>query len=151
VRGLHLANRIIPVVGDLAGPTAVREMGSVMREMGVELTAFYVSNVEFYLWGDGVFGAWADNLASLPVAPDAVLIRSYFPRLAGRHPAALPGYYATQMLQPVRTVLEARDGRPFRGYGDLVTRELIPLQGPVEGVPGGGVGRAGGSGPSDGS
>ncbi len=133
VRDLHRANRIIPVVGDLAGASAVREMGRVLREMELELTAFYVSNVEFYLWGDGLFDAWTANLAALPAAPDAVLIRSYFPRLAGRHPAAIPGYYATQMLQPVRTVVEASEGRPFQGYGDLVTRDLIPLQGPVDG------------------
>jgi hypothetical protein len=131
VRDLELANRVVPVVGDLAGSHALREMGAVMREMGLELTAFYVSNVEFYLWGDGSFPRWADNLASLPLADGAVVIRSYFPSFGGRHPAALPGYYATQLLQPAATVVESTEGEPFRGYGDLVTRDLMELRAPA--------------------
>ena len=127
VRSLQLANRVIPVVGDLAGPSALRALGRVLEETGLELTAFYTSNVEFYLWRDGSFERWAENLGALPRARDAVIIRSYFPNL-GRHPAALPGYYATQLLQPVASVT---DGPAFESYGDLVTRDLIPLRAPA--------------------
>jgi hypothetical protein len=130
LRELQLANRVVPVVGDLAGPRALPEMGEVMREMGVELTAFYASNVEFYLWRDGRFEEWAENLAALPRAGEAVVIRSYFPNL-GRHPAALPGYWATQLLQPARSVVEALEGDWFQSYGDLVTRDLVELRAPA--------------------
>ncbi len=133
VRALQLANRIVPVVADLAGPRAVREAGVVLREAGLEMKAVYTSNVEFYLWRGGTFDAWADNLASLPLADDAVIIRSYFPNL-GRHPSALPGYYATQLLQPAASVVRAREGEPFESYADLVTRDLIELRAPA-GVP----------------
>jgi hypothetical protein len=125
-----MANRVVPVVGDLAGPRALPEMGEVMREMGVELTAFYASNVEFYLWRDGRFEEWAENLAALPRAEEAVVIRSYFPNL-GRHPAAVPGYWATQLLQPARSVVEALEGDWFQSYGDLVTRDLVELRAPA--------------------
>lgn len=124
VRALHLANRIVPVVGDLAGPHALREMGEVMREMGVELTAFYASNVEFYLWRDRTLDAWLDNLRSLPAHPDAVLIRSYFSNFGRGHPSAVRGYYATQIIQPVSTLVDGR----FDSYWDLVTRDAIPLR-----------------------
>jgi len=131
VRALQLANRVIPVVGDMAGPHALVEMGEVMREMGLELRAFYTSNVEFYLWRGRDFGDWAANLASLPGAEDAVVIRSYFPNL-GRHPAALPGYYATQLLQRGAPVVQVgRGGMVFQSYGDLVTRDLIELRAPT--------------------
>lgn len=127
VRDLHLANRIVPVVGDLAGDRAVREIGRVLDEMDLRLSAFYASNVEFYVWRAGTFGRWADNLAALPAADDAVVIRSYFPNFGGDHPSALPGYYATQTLQPVATVVAAREGRPFGSYWDVVTRDVLEL------------------------
>ena len=124
VRSLELANRVIPVVGDLAGDHAVKELGAVLQEMGLQLTAFYASNVEFYLWREGTFPKWADNLEALPTTAKAVIIRSYFPNFGGRHPSAIPGYWATQTLQPVRT-LEAGG---FSSYFDLVTRDAIDLR-----------------------
>ena len=124
VRELQLANKIIPVVGDMAGPHALREMGAVMREMGVELEAFYTSNVEFYLWRARTFDAWERNLASMPVADDAVIIRSYFPNAGGRHPSMVPGYYSTQTLQPAATLL--RGG--FTSYWEVVTKGVLELR-----------------------
>jgi hypothetical protein len=124
VRDLHLENRIIPVVGDLAGPHGLKEMGAVMREMGVRLTAFYTSNVEFYLWRNASFGAWVENLGQMPTAENAVVIRSYFPNFGGAHPSAVSGYYATQTLQPVRTLLAGG----FTSYWDVVTRGSVSLR-----------------------
>lgn len=124
VRGMQLENRVIPVAGNLAGDHALREVGRVLEEMGVELHAFYASNVEFYLWGDGTFPRWVENLAGLPAADDAVVIRSYFPNFGGAHPSAVPGYYATQTLQPVRSLVEGR----FSSYWDVVTRDALPLR-----------------------
>ncbi len=125
VRDLQLRNRIIPVVGDLAGPSAIGQIGKVLRESGLDLTAFYVSNVEFYLWRAGSFERWRSNLARLPAAPNAVVIRSYFANSGRRHPSALPGYYSTQTLQPVQTLL----GGIFTSYWDVVTRGVIELEG----------------------
>ncbi len=129
VRSLELDNRVIPVVGDLAGDHAVKELGSVLREMGLELTVFYTSNVEFYLWREAAFPQWAGNVEALPTTANAVIIRSYFPNFGGQHPSAIPGYWATQTLQPVRT-LEAGG---FSSYFDLVTRDAIDLRASGEG------------------
>ena len=125
VRDLALANRIIPVVGDLSGAHAVREIGSVMREMGVELSAIYASNVEFYLWGAGTFERWRANLATLTASPDAVVIRSYFPNFGRPHPSSVAGYYSTQTLQPVATLLAGR----FASYWEVVSRGALGLGG----------------------
>ena len=124
VRALHRANRIIPVVGDLAGEHALPELGEVMREMGVELTAFYASNVEFYLWRERTVEAWIENVRALPADTDAVVIRSYFSDFGRGHPSAVRGYYATQIVQPVSTL--AAGG--FGSYRDLVTRDVLPLR-----------------------
>ena len=124
VRDLQLANRIVPVVGDMSGSTALREMGAVMRELDVELSTFYTSNVEFYLWQARTFERWRENLASLPSTDDAVIIRSYFPNFGGAHPSAVSGYYATQSLQPV-AILEASS---FTSYWNVVTLGVVPLR-----------------------
>jgi hypothetical protein len=46
VRELHLQNRIIPVVGDFAGPKALRPIRGYLKEKGYSVSAFYTSNVE---------------------------------------------------------------------------------------------------------
>jgi hypothetical protein len=124
VRELQLANRIVPVVGDMAGSHALREIGYVLQEMELELTTFYTSNVEFYLWQSRTFGRWRDNLAAMPAAPDAVVVRSYFRNFGGAHPSAVSGYYAAQTLQPVSVVTED----DFSSYWDLVTRGVLELR-----------------------
>jgi hypothetical protein len=123
VRELQLANRIIPVVGDMSGDHALREIGAVLGELGLEVTAFYTSNVEFYLWGGGRFDNWVENLASLPLAENAVIVRSYSPNSGRMHPSAVPGYYASQALQPAGVLLEGG----FNSYWDVVTRGVLPL------------------------
>ncbi len=124
VRELQLANRIIPVVGDLAGDHAVAEIGAVLAEMGVELHAFYASNVEYYLWQGRTFSSWLDNVRALPAAADAVVIRSYFANFGRAHPSAIPGYYAVQSLHP----WDALAAGDFDSYWDVVTRDVIPLR-----------------------
>lgn len=49
VRTLHTRNLIVPVVGDFAGPHAIRQVGEYLRAQGQTLAAFYASNVEVYL------------------------------------------------------------------------------------------------------
>ncbi|MDH3269975.1 MAG: hypothetical protein OEN56_01505 [Gemmatimonadota bacterium] len=124
VRDLQLANRIIPVVGDLSGSHALPEMASVLEEMGLRLTAFYASNVEFYLWQARTFERWVDNLRAFSTAADAVVIRSYFPNFGRPHPSAIQGYYATQTLQPVSVLADGR----FASYWEVVIRGVVPLR-----------------------
>ncbi len=124
VRDLQRQNRIVPLVGDLAGTHALRELGNVLREMDLRLTAFYVSNVELYLWRGGSFDRWLQNLRGLPRDDEAVIIRSYFPNFGAPHPSAVPGYFATQTLQPVTELAEGG----FSSYGEVVTRGIIPLR-----------------------
>jgi hypothetical protein len=124
VREMERAGRIVPVVGDLGGGHAVREIGNVLSEMKIPLSAFYVSNVEFYLVQQGTIDAWIANLATLPATPEALVIRSVFPNYRRDHPSAVPGYYAAQTLQPVATLVSGG----FRDYWDLVTRDVLPLR-----------------------
>ena len=109
LRRFQAEDRLIPVVGNLAGPTALEAIGDHLRARGLEVAAFYTSNVEFYLFQDGSFGRFAENVRSLPLAENGVFIRSYFNRFRRGHPATLPGYASTQLVQPYATFNEAVD------------------------------------------
>jgi hypothetical protein len=80
VKSLHARDLIIPVVGDLGGTKALPAVAQFLRARGEPLSAFYASNVEFYLWRDGSYGAFLDNEAAFPRADHAVIIRSIFGR-----------------------------------------------------------------------
>lgn len=77
VRELQQRNLVIPVVGDFAGPWAIRRVGDWLRSRGLTVGAFYLSNVEQYLFREG--GAaerFYANVASLPVDGASRFIRS---------------------------------------------------------------------------
>ena len=46
VKTLQSKNLIVPIVGDFAGPKALRAVGAFLKARGATVTAFYVSNVE---------------------------------------------------------------------------------------------------------
>jgi hypothetical protein len=65
VKDLHSRNMIVPVVGDFAGPAAIRRTADYLRQHGAVVNAFYGSNVEVYLNRDRM-RAFCGNLAMLP-------------------------------------------------------------------------------------
>jgi hypothetical protein len=86
VRDLHRRNLIVPVVGDFAGPRALRAIGELVRGYDRHVSTFYVSNVESYLHRDGTWRAFCANAASLPHDDDAVVIRPSSARVVSLGP-----------------------------------------------------------------
>jgi len=127
LRKMQLENRIVPVIGDLAGLKAMRDVGEYLKKQGFVVSAFYVSNVEFYLFGDGRFPLFLENVKNLPVDENSVLIRSVFNHWQ-RHSETLPGYYVTTLLQRIDGLLGLHQERPYRDYWDVVTTDYIPTQ-----------------------
>lgn len=119
MRSLQRENRVIPVVGDLAGGHAVRAIGAEARGRGLTLSAFYTSNVEQYLFRAGSFPRFMDNLPSLPVDDGSVIIRSHFDRFRRLRPPA-PGYVSTQLLDAVPALLARWEEGRIPSYGALV-------------------------------
>jgi hypothetical protein len=76
VRALQRKNLVIPVVGDFAGPKALRAVGAWLRGRGTTVTTFYLSNVEDYLRLNGTWDAFCRNVASLPVDARSLFISS---------------------------------------------------------------------------
>jgi len=79
-------NLIVPVVGNFAGSKALRAVGDYIRNHGSTVAAYYVSNVEQYLFQDGVFTDFARNVATLPVDDRSVFIRSVSERFGYQGP-----------------------------------------------------------------
>jgi hypothetical protein len=133
LRDMEMSNRVVPVVGDLAGPHALRAVGDEIRRRGLSVSAFYTSNVEFYLFRSGTFPAFAANTATLPVDDRSVLIRSYFPNVRGLHPLAARGDYSTQLVQSLVGFQERVEGGGYGSYWELVTTGVLgygPAGGP---------------------
>jgi hypothetical protein len=76
VRTLEQKNLIVPVVGDFAGPKALRGIGRYVADQGAIITAYYTSNVEQYLFQNGVWQAFYGNVATLPTDERSTFIRS---------------------------------------------------------------------------
>jgi sorbitol-specific phosphotransferase system component IIC len=119
VRSLQQRDLIVPVVGNLNGPMALRAIGHLMGERGDRLSAFYASNVEFYLFGDGTFPRFVQNLAHLPHTARSVVIRSIFGRFVPGDSS--PGYYSTSVVQPVDDLIERFSRGEYWNYGNLTT------------------------------
>ena len=49
VREFHSKNLLIPIVGNFAGPKAIRAVANYLKTRRATVSAFYVSNVEQYL------------------------------------------------------------------------------------------------------
>ncbi len=120
VRGLQRQNRIIPVVGDLGGTHALPAIGRYLRQAGERVTAFYTSNVEFYLMRQGSFARYVENVRGLPFDGESLIIRSYFNRYSRRHPESVPGYASTQLLQPIADLVAGYARGDYRSYDDLI-------------------------------
>jgi hypothetical protein len=83
VKNLQERNLVIPVSGDFAGPKALRGIGAWLTKAGVNVNAYYLSNVEQYLFQDNKQSAFYANVATLPTTASSVFIRPY--SLRGRN------------------------------------------------------------------
>lgn len=124
VRDLERAGRVVPVVGDFAGPYALRAIGKFLEEQGETVSAFYVSNVEFYLLRSGRYHQFVANVKELPLREDSLFIRSYFD-YGLAHPASLPGYRSTTILQRVPRFLALYQSGVYRSYWDVCTIDYL--------------------------
>jgi hypothetical protein len=73
VKELQSKNLMVPIVGDFAGPGAIRRIGDYVRSHGDTVRAFYASNVGVYLNNEQT-RAFCANLSTLPAAPGAWFI-----------------------------------------------------------------------------
>ena len=126
VRQLESENRIVPVVGDFAGDRALRAVGRYLRDHGATVTAFYTSNVEFYLFQTEDWKKFFGNLNELPVDNGSVFIRAYFNNLGLQFPNQVAGSRSVTLLDSMQGMLNAFDDGHIRNYSDVIKRSLSP-------------------------
>jgi hypothetical protein len=85
------------------------------------LSAFYISNVEQYLYQDGRFPAFVANLRQLPQNDRSTMIRSIFPSgYRGALPQSTGDSYSTSLTQGLDVMLKDVAAGRYRSYADLV-------------------------------
>jgi hypothetical protein len=128
IKKLEDQDMIIPVVGDLSGPQAVKAIGQYIAELKERVSAFYVSNVEYYLQRQGTFDRFVENLRSLPIDNRSVIIRSYFNYYAPAHPQAEPNHFSTQLMERIDDLIKQCAAGECDAYNDIVTKYSISLK-----------------------
>ena len=116
VKRLQAEDRIVPIVGDLSGATALTAVARFLAQANLQVAAFYTSNVEFYLFRGGRFADFIENLRRLPRLPGSVIVRSVF---SGGGAPRLPGYNSTSLTQPIDTLVDGYASGRFRDYREL--------------------------------
>jgi hypothetical protein len=111
-------NLLVPIVGNFAGPKALRAVGRYLAEHGATVSAFYVSNVEQYLFQDGIFGDFYRNVATLPLEERSTFIRSVSGRMGYSGAMQWSDTRATA-LDPMKASLRDFTAGRIRSYYDL--------------------------------
>lgn len=123
VRGMQRKNLIIPVVGNFAGSKALAGVAEYLKKNGYTVTAYYLSNVEQYLFESDVFSVFANNVRKLPLTDKSLFIRSASGRFP--HPARLPGHRAATLLQNMNVFLKDFDAGVYTSHRELVMTHYI--------------------------
>jgi hypothetical protein len=118
LKSMHERNMIVPVSGDFAGPKTIRAIGTYLKSNDAKVRAFYVSNVEQYLFGDGKAATFYANVATLPVDSGSVFIRPYSMR------RGFGGGGMTQSLCPIAAFI--RSAEAGRIYSNDAALACVP-------------------------
>ena len=124
IRGMQRKNLIIPVVGDFAGPKALASVGDYLRKNGFVVRVFYTSNVEQFLFQNGVFAEFVRNVQKLPIDSTSVFIRAV-PERGQPHPAHVLGHRTTTLLEKISVFLKDYESGTYSGYHELTATHFI--------------------------
>jgi hypothetical protein len=89
LKDLETKNLVVPLVGDFGGRKAIREVGTYLKAHSATVSAYYLSNVEDYLYQDNKWPAFCRNVATLPLDTSSTFIRT---TSRGRGPGGFTGF-----------------------------------------------------------
>jgi hypothetical protein len=114
-------NLILPIVGDFAGGKAIRAVAEYLKEHKAFVSAFYVSNVEQYLFQqDNDWNKFYSNVGTLPVDQSSSFIRSVFNGLAANYQPSGFGLRSASLLSSIPDLLKAFGSGEIRTYYDVI-------------------------------
>jgi hypothetical protein len=114
LRGMEQDNLIVPLVGDFAGPKAIRSVAAYLRQNNTVVSAFYLSNVEQYLFQDpDNWRSFYANAGALPIDSTSTFIRSSFNGWGPNRAQAMASLMRSQqLLASIQQQLQLfRDGK----------------------------------------
>src|SRR5215813_7250842 len=115
-------NLIVPVVGDFAGSKAIRAVGTYLKEHDAFVSAFYVSNVEQYLFQQSDdWSKFYGNVSALPVDATSTFIRSVFNGMAVTSQPSGFGLRSASLLSSITELLKGFDTGEVRTYYDVIS------------------------------
>lgn len=121
VRDMQRRNLIIPLVGNFAGPTALKAVGRWLREHNARVHVFYTSNVEQYLFQQGDdWSRFYANVGNMPLADSARFIRS----VTGGYGVPRTGFLMTQLTSDIAPIVRDAANGILGGYGDVIRRSV---------------------------
>jgi hypothetical protein len=113
IQRLQKNNLIVPLVGDFAGPRAIRSVARYLEQHHALLNVFYTSNVEQYLFQDDEdWRKFYENVAVLPVDSTSTFIRYVLNRGYRRREQSL--------LSPIGYIANAYQMGRIQGYYDVI-------------------------------
>ena len=119
MRDMEMKNLIVPLVGDFAGPKAIRAVAEYLADHDAKVTAFYLSNVEQYLFQDpGQWRRFYRNVSTLPLDSSSTFIRSVNAGAYGRFGGY--GMRFQSLLSPMIDTVRAFDDGRLRYYNDVI-------------------------------
>ena len=114
IQRMQKSNLIVPLVGDFAGPKAIRSVAQFVQEHASTVRVFYTSNVEQYLLRDNKnWKRFYDNVAFLPTDSTSTFIRYVVE--ADRYDRA-----RTSLTSTMTSTMNAYRGGGIQQYYDIV-------------------------------
>jgi len=114
------------VVGNFAGPKAIRAVAQYLKEHHAVVGAFYTSNVEQYLFQqDDEWSRFYKNVATLPLDSTSTFIRSIGGGFRGGYNTAAPqmryGGRLASVTSGIQDLLKAFNEGKVQWYGDVIS------------------------------
>jgi hypothetical protein len=123
LKDIQERNLIVPIVGDFGGPKAIRAVGNYVKEHDATVMAFYLSNVEQYLFQGRTVNGGSENfyrsVATLPLDGSSTFIRSGNSALnTGR------GGGLTPLMSSMLEVLQAFSAGRITKHQDVINMSI---------------------------
>jgi hypothetical protein len=125
VKTLESENRVIPIVGDFAGDRAIHSIARYLKQHATPVSAFYTSNVEFYLFQSDDWRRFFNNVAELPMDKDSVFVRAYFNNYGSRFTSVSSARSETY-LDGMQDLINAYKSSDIHSYFDVIKRSTAP-------------------------
>ena len=120
LQDMEQRNLIVPIVGDFAGPKAIRAVSGYLKQHDAFVTAFYVSNVEQYLFQqEDDWSKFYRNVETLPVDPSGEFIRSVFNGIALNYQSS-SFMRSASVLSSISGLLKAFGTGEIKTYYDII-------------------------------